>query len=107
MSHTLLQIHLTYAGTQAELESSFAHAVDAIASFPGLIWKIWLINDETKEAGGIYCFATARALTAYVNSPIVVALKANPLVKTVQIKTFAAIAPLTAQTRGPMPMPCG
>lgn len=104
MANTILQINLTYDCSQAELETAFSHAVGAIAPFPGLTWKIWIVNDETKEAGGLYCFASETALTAYINSPIVAALKANPLVKNVGIKAFGAIASLTAQTRGPIPV---
>lgn len=105
MSNTLLQINLTYDGSQMELETAFAHAVEAIASFPGLTWKVWIVNDETKTAGGLYCFDSEGALTAYINSPIIAALKANPLVRNVEIRAFEAIAALTAQTRGPIPLP--
>jgi len=105
MSHTILQINLTYKGAQAELETAFAHAVDAIAAFPGLTWKIWIVNDGTKEAGGLYCFESESALNAYINSPIIMALKANPMVSKVHIQPFAAIPSLTAQTRGPVPLP--
>jgi len=104
MSHTILQINLTYEGAQAELETAFAPAAGAIAAFPGLTWKIWIINDETKTAGGLYYFESETALTAYINSPIMAALKAHPLVRDVQIKAFGAIAALTAQTRGPVPL---
>jgi hypothetical protein len=99
---TILQINMTYHGSQIELEESFAQAVGAIASFPGLAWKIWIINDETKEAGGLYCFDSETALTQYINSPIIAHLKTNPMVSNLQIKEFGAIAPLTAQTRGPI-----
>ncbi|AGF53692.1 sll8032 (plasmid) [Synechocystis sp. PCC 6803] len=103
MSNLILQINVTYDCSQAELENVFSHAVGAIAAFPGLTWKIWIINDGTKEAGGLYCFDSETALTAYVNSPIITALKANPLLPTVQIKAFEAITALTTQTRGPVP----
>lgn len=105
MSKNILQINFTYVCSQADIEASFAQAGGAIAAFPGLTWKIWIINDETKEAGGIYCFESETALTAYIDSPIINALKANPLVSKVQIKPFEAIASLTAQTYGPVPLP--
>ncbi|MEB3210448.1 MAG: YdhR family protein [Leptolyngbyaceae bacterium] len=104
MSHTILQINLTYTCARGELKDAFSHAVDAIATFPGLVWKIWIINDETKEAGGVYCFEDKRALDAYVNSLFITVLKADPMISDVNIKTFDAIAPLTAKTRGPIPL---
>ncbi|HEY9814953.1 MAG TPA: YdhR family protein [Candidatus Obscuribacterales bacterium] len=104
MTNTILQINLTYDCSQAELEAAFSHAAGAIAPFPGLTWKIWIINDEMKEAGGLYCFESEIALTNYINSPIMATLKAHPLLKNVDVKAFGAIAALTAQTRGPIPV---
>lgn len=103
MAHTILQINLNYSCSEPELKTAFSHAAPAIAQVPGLSWKIWIINAETQEAGGLYAFETEAALHAYLASPIIAALRANPIVSQVQIKTFAAIAPLTEQTRGPIP----
>jgi hypothetical protein len=36
-----------------------------IAAHPGLIWKIWTENAETKEAGGVYLFETMESARAY------------------------------------------
>ena len=30
------------------------------------MWKVWIINDENKEAGGIYLFEDADTLNAYL-----------------------------------------
>jgi len=95
-----LQINLTYTCSKAELEAAFSHAVGAIATFPGLLGKIWILNDTTKEAGGLYRFETAEALNAYLNSPIIAALRVSPLITSIQVKSFAVIDTLTAQTRG-------
>lgn len=105
MTTPILQINLTYTGSEVELRQNFAQAAALIAAFPGLVWKVWLINPDTQEAGGIYCFEDAAALTAYLQSPIVAALQANPIVTDIQVKTFSAIAPLTDLTRGPVPLP--
>jgi hypothetical protein len=102
MSKTILQINLSYHCFQANLEDAFSRAAEAIASFPGLNWKIWIINDDIKTAGGLYCFADEAALSAYVNSSIIAGLQTNPVVDYVQIHAFEVIPSLTVQTRGSM-----
>jgi hypothetical protein len=104
MSSTILQINLRYTCSAADLKASFVPAAEPISQFPGLVWKVWIINNETQEAGGIYCFKNPRAVDAYINSPIIAGLRANPLVANIDIKTFAAIESLTAITRGPVPI---
>lgn len=42
-----------------EMSEQFAELAESIAREPGMIWKIWTENEETKEAGGIYCFDNA------------------------------------------------
>lgn len=105
MSKTILQINLSYHCFQANLEDAFSRAAEAIASVPGLVWKIWIINDDTKTAGGLYCFADEAALSAYVSSPIIAGLQANPMVTDVQIKAFEVLPSLTVQTRGSIALP--
>jgi hypothetical protein len=105
MSKTILQINLSYRCSRSNLEDAFSRAAEAIASFSGLIWKIWIINDDTKTAGGLYCFADEAALTAYTNSPIIAGLQANPMVDDVQIKAFEVLPSLTVQTRGAIALP--
>ncbi len=38
----------------------------SIADEPGLIWKIWTVNEETHEAGGIYLFQGEPGANAYL-----------------------------------------
>jgi hypothetical protein len=104
MTVTILQINLTYTCAKEDFETACSHAAEAIAIFPGLHWKIWIINDTTKEAGGFYCFEDVESLNAYINSPIIASLKANPIVSSIEIKRFEAIDSLTALTRGPTPI---
>jgi len=38
------------------MSAAFADLARSINDEPGMIWKIWTENQNTKEAGGIYCF---------------------------------------------------
>lgn len=46
-----------------EAMDGLAHS---IADEPGLIWKIWTVNEETHEAGGIYLFQDKPSANAYL-----------------------------------------
>ena len=49
----------------AEMSAALRELAESIAQEPGLIWKLWTENAETKEAGGIYCFEDLDSLNAY------------------------------------------
>ncbi|MBD2365314.1 YdhR family protein [Anabaena minutissima FACHB-250] len=102
MANQILQINFKFALSGVELKQVLSQAADAISSFPGLVWKIWLINEDQKEAGGIYCFASQQALSAYLESPIVANLKAHPAFTHISVKQFDTVNDLTTITRGPV-----
>src|ERR1700755_3590003 len=55
-------------------------AANKVASVDGLIWKIWLVEQDQREMGGMYLFASREAAMAYLNHPIIEALYSNPAV---------------------------
>jgi hypothetical protein len=102
MTNQILQINFKFNLYGLELKEVLSHAADAIASFSGLVWKLWLINEAQKEAGGIYCFASQQALSAYLESPIVTNLKAHPAFTHISIKQFDTVLDLTTITCSPV-----
>jgi len=82
-----------------------AHSRDAaerIASVDGLIWKIWLVERERREVGGVYLFANREAAVAYLNHPIIEALCSNPAVLSTESHIWEVESAPTAITRGPL-----
>lgn len=62
----LFQVDFPFTGPWgAEMATAMEGLAKDIATEPGLIWKIWTENADTKRAGGIYMFATAEAAEAY------------------------------------------
>ena len=102
MSQQILQVNLNFSIAGADLEATWLDFAHPIAETPGLVWKVWLINDQAKEAGGIYLFESADALGTYVNGPAVAALKASPLVSNISAKTFDIMSEHSAITRAPL-----
>lgn len=102
MSQKLLQVNVKFSIPRADLEAAWLQAAQPIAELPGLRWKVWLMNEEEREAGGIYLFESESAAKSYLDSPIVAALKASPAVSNISAKLFDVLDGHTAITRGPV-----
>ena len=102
MSVRLLQINLKFNVPSSDLKTAFAAVADDIAAVPGLRWKIWIINEQEHEAGGVYLFDDSDSVRVYLEGPIVAGLKAHPALSDISVKQFDAIEDLTSITRGPI-----
>ncbi len=102
MSHKLLQVNLKFSIPRAELEAAWLEAAQPIADCPGLRWKVWLMNESEREAGGIYLFESDAAAQAYLAGPIVAALKSSRAISNISAKLFDVMEHHTAITRGPV-----
>lgn len=99
MSTKILQINYKLNGPRADYEEENLPYAQPIADLPGLLWKVWIINEAQGEAGGIYLFADEDTMNAFLNGPIIAEMKGDP---TLSIKPFDVIAKLTAISRGPV-----
>jgi hypothetical protein len=102
MPQQILQVNMNYSIPRADLETAWLGAAQPIADTPGLVWKVWLMNEQEKEAGGIYLFESEEAARAYVSGPIVAALKASPAVSNISAKMFSVLGDHSAITRAPL-----
>jgi len=99
MSPRILQVNYRLEGTLAEYKEENQPYAEPIAQTPGLRWKVWLVNEETKEAGGIYLFESDAALQGFLNGPIGAELESDP---TASLKEFDIPMELSAVTRAPI-----
>lgn len=99
MSAKLLQINYELVGPRAAYESENLPYAQPIADLPGLRWKVWIINEAHREAGGIYLFDDDAAVQAFLDGPIISEMKGDP---TLSIRAFDVITELTTITRGPV-----
>ena len=109
MDTRILQINFALEGvTPAEFAEGCRPFAEPIAAVPGLRWKIWLVNEEERSAGGIYQFDDERTLRGYLDGPIIAAVRAHPHVRDLQVRQFGVIPDLSAVTRAPLaPVPAG
>jgi hypothetical protein len=98
----ILQINFNYDMTATEYEETVAPLADAIANVDGLVWKVWVINDEAKEAGGIYLFQNAAAVDAYMSSEIVAGIASHPKITDIRAKQFDVMESVSTITRAPL-----
>lgn len=98
----LLQINFKLDVSTEEYHRVCQSVAQAIADLPGLRWKIWILNEREKEAGGIYLFASEQALHDYLSGPIVAQVKSHPGFRELSAKQFDVMDDVTAVTRGPV-----
>lgn len=63
----LLQVDFPHDGIfNEEFSNAFVDLANDINTEPGLIWKLWTENEETKEAGGVYLFENEQDANNYL-----------------------------------------
>lgn len=68
---------------------------------PGLVSKTWLAAPEHNTYGGIYFFADAASLAAYLGSDIVRGMTGNPNFRNLSLDTFGTIDAANQITASP------
>ena len=102
MSEKILQLNLNFSISRTELETAWLEVAKPIADVPGLLWKVWLMNEAEQQAGGIYLFESEVAAQSYLAGPIVAALKSSPAVSNISAKFFDVLESHSAITHGPV-----
>ena len=104
MSPKILQITFRLNVPGAEFEHIARSLASDFAQLPGLTWKIWLMNETEREAGGIYLFDDVSSLDAYLEGPLAAAVMAHPALSDLVARQFDVIEDCTVITRGPVEM---
>jgi len=102
MSAQVLQINFKFSVSRAEYEQAASSLAGEFAKLPGLRWKVWLMNEAEKEAGGIYLFEDKASLQAYLDGPLAAQVTSHPAFSDMSAKPFEVMTDVTATTRGPV-----
>ena len=102
IAKTILQINYTFNSSRSEHTALVTPMADYIAAVPGLVWKVWLMNEAEHEAGGIYLFESAEEAQSFVSSAPVTGFAAHPSLAAFSVKMFEAVEALSRITRGPL-----
>ncbi len=102
MSEIMLQLNFNYSVTKEEYEQAVSPLADKFANVPGLIWKIWILNAEKSEAGGIYLFENQASLDEFLAGSLAKTVTTHPALSNFSVKQFAIMKDITEVTRGPI-----
>lgn len=102
MSQKILQIILKSTVPVQDIAHAWLLVAPQLAEFPGLRWKIWIINASESEVGGVYLFDDEVSVQTFLNAPAVTSMKNDPTFSAVSFKTFDIMEEHTAITRGPV-----
>lgn len=102
MSQKILVTNYNYNLSQEEFENTVNQLGQAFADVPGCSWKIWLINDETKEAGAVYLFEDEKSLKDFKESPLVASVLSHPALSNFDLKERDILKDVSLVTRAPL-----
>jgi len=102
MGKKILQVNLKYKVTPAEIAEALMGLAQPCADVKGLEWKIWLHNEETKSAGGIYLFQDGASVKAYLDGEIVAGVMSHPALSDIDAKVFDVLPEHSKITRAPL-----
>jgi len=61
---------------------------EMFAAVPGLVWKTWTLNPETKRAGAVYLFENSDIRQAYMDGELFGAVQSHPALSDYRIRTY-------------------
>ena len=102
MDERILQINFRLNVSRTEYEQAANSLAGEFADVDGLRWKIWLMNEKEREAGGIYVFENETSLGAFLAGPLAAKVTNHPAITDMSVKQFENMADVTAITRGPI-----
>jgi Putative mono-oxygenase ydhR len=91
-----------YSMPTEELNKIMPVVAPKFSEIPGCCWKIWLINEDQKEAGGVYLFESAAKLEQYLDSNLFASVANNPAFSNLQTNTFGISESASEITGAPL-----
>lgn len=102
VSEKVLQVNFKFKVSGEEYIQAVTPLAGAVAAVPGLEWKVWILNEDESEAGGIYLFKDGTSLEAYLNSEIVEGILNHPALSDFNVKSFDVMPEQSEVTRAPL-----
>lgn len=100
MSACSVQINFELLVPVSQYLSLAESKVPVMRELSGFVWKLWLLSDDGRRAGGLYLFRDRRSAEQYANGPEVSHLKHSPALRQVEVRVTPVHEGLSAQTAG-------
>jgi Putative mono-oxygenase ydhR len=105
-TYTVLHLRFKLRVPPDVLLAHSREAATILTSVEGLLWKIWILQEKEFEMGGIYLFASRETAEAYLNHPVIQAVRSNPTVVSTHSELWSVESSLSTLTRAPLPDIC-
>ncbi|GGB12528.1 YdhR family protein [Puia dinghuensis] len=105
MKQKILITKYSYSLSHAEFRQLLLAVAGDFAAVPGCQWKIWLIDEEKKEAGAVYLFDSDEALNTFKASPLVQSVLSHPALSNFDLRETDMVSEPGIITRAPVPVP--
>lgn len=102
MAAHIVQVNFKYDLARSEYEQAADQLAGLFADLSGLRWKVWILNEDESEAGGIYLFDDEASVQSYLTGPLAAQVQGHPALRDFSVKIFEVMAGPTATTRGPV-----
>ena len=102
MSVQMLVMVFKFNTSLAEYAQLMKPLTDEILNIPGLRWKIWLMDESQRTAGGLYLFDDSSSLQTFLASPLMDRLQHHPSFTEVHVQPFDLLESETRATHGPL-----
>lgn len=102
MAKKILEVNFRYTVSTAELQAGAQPLIDQVANVPGLIWKIWILNESEQQAGGIYYFEDEEDARSYLEGPVFEQVKSSPILTDFRVKMYDVMDDPSLATRAPL-----
>jgi quinol monooxygenase YgiN len=102
MPQKMLITNYNYSVSREEYENTINQIAQAFADVPGCLWKIWMIDEEKKEAGAVYLFKDDESLQNFKSSPLVASVLSHPALSNFDLKERDILNEVSKITRAPL-----
>jgi hypothetical protein len=102
MTRKVLTTKFNYSMSTDRLKEIMPVAALKFTDIPGCCWKIWLMNEDLKEAGGVYLFESAEELEMFLSGSLFASVAKNPAFSNLQINSFDVAEAASRITDAPL-----
>jgi quinol monooxygenase YgiN len=91
--------------TRAQYEELCDQVAPAFAGLPGLISKVWLVDEAANTYGGVYLWRDRAAMEAFLKTDLFRTVATNPTLSEITSRDFGVLERPSAVTRTAEPVP--
>jgi hypothetical protein len=102
MGKQLLQLNFKFGMPREEYERMMNEMASTFADVQGLVWKVWLMDEENKGAGGIYMFDSEASLNDFLAGDLAAQVTSHPAFSDMNARPFEVLAGPSRTTRAPL-----